>query len=189
MIHDVAHNRNLARDPRMQAPLAELQAVVDGRRAGIVDQVVHHHASGSAFEIRVPLPVAGVQVGDHGDVRRVVVNQAAFGVRAFTVRAVVQSFGDDAMADGHPVRGALPPLFGCRAAKTFARCRQVFVGRPTGGTVVDDDVVGSAARGDGVHFPAALLGCTGLAGPDKQMLQDYVVRLDADAALDDRDSW
>lgn len=53
--------------------------------------------------------------------------------------------------------------------------------------MVDDVVLGPVSRSDPVGFPVALLGQVGVAGPDPQVLDDAIVRVDPEIAARERD--
>ena len=159
-----------------------------GARPGVVDEVVDHRAARAALEERVALCVVSEEVADDQHLRDVVVDERALGVLALRVRRIRQALGDDVVAESDAMGGAGAPLGGARAAKTRTRGRQVLVGRPREGAVIDDDVVRSAARRQSVDFPVAALGGTGFAGTHANVLDDDVVRPDADATANNGDA-
>ena len=148
--------------------------------------IVHHNTSHTPLKIWIPLHVMSVKIADDGNLCGVVVNQAAFGVLLPGVRRVTQSLSDDAVAERDPVRGVPSPLLDGPAVKTRAGSREILVGCPGTGTMINYDVV--RAGRDTIHLPPALFPGSGFSGPDTDMTDYYIVSFDANPASDERNT-
>ncbi len=186
--HEIADDGHLAGDPRVAAPLIRNQREMNRFVAGIDDQIVDHDAPRAAFEQRVALHVVGIEIPEQGDLSDVVVNQRTLRVLTAGVRGMAEPLRNQAVAKGDPMRSPGPPLVRGVPGKARPGSGQIFVGRPSAGTMIHNHIMGAARRGDTVHFPAAVLGAIHATGPDAEMLKNDIMRSNKNAAADQSDA-
>src|SRR5688572_18379213 len=106
---------------------------------------------------------------------------------SFRVHRVGQALGNDVVAEGDAMRGALAPFLRRLTCESRTRGRQVLVGGPGQRTMVDDDVPGRDGR-NGVVVAARKPWASTVSGPDPYVPDHHVVRGNIEAAADQRDA-